>query len=203
MSCSARAGLTLSTQGKSFNRWHTEIFFIFVPENKFWHFMQIVSNGANLHEMSNLFSEPNKNNMNELAQRIVRVEDRLKCSHQQFSIYSVTDWHLTIKSTNNRHMHRASSFHWGQMILYSRWCTKCLYGNVKSCKNCSSILLNIQQQLHFFSTSAYSVILRTFLAFFFLYGQLYVKMCLQECTDEKAPDQPAHPRSLIRAFPVR
>ena len=29
------------------------LFFLFVPENKIWHFMQIVSNRDNLHEMSN------------------------------------------------------------------------------------------------------------------------------------------------------
>ena len=28
-------------------------FFLFFPENRFWHFMQIVSNGDNLHEISN------------------------------------------------------------------------------------------------------------------------------------------------------
>ena len=29
------------------------IFFLFFPENRIWHFMQIVSWGDNLHEMSN------------------------------------------------------------------------------------------------------------------------------------------------------
>ena len=29
------------------------IFFLFFPENRIWHFMQIVSLGDNLHEMSN------------------------------------------------------------------------------------------------------------------------------------------------------
>ena len=29
------------------------IFFLFFPENRIWHFMQIVSIGDNLHEMSN------------------------------------------------------------------------------------------------------------------------------------------------------
>ena len=28
------------------------MFSLFFPENKIWHFMQIVSNGDNLHEMS-------------------------------------------------------------------------------------------------------------------------------------------------------
>ena len=28
------------------------IFFLFFPENRIWHFMQIVSNGDNLHDMS-------------------------------------------------------------------------------------------------------------------------------------------------------
>ena len=40
--------LTPSTLGKIFSRWHIEIFFLFFPENKSWHFMQ-----DNLHEMSN------------------------------------------------------------------------------------------------------------------------------------------------------
>ena len=30
-------------------------FFLFFPENRFWHFMQIGSNGDNLHEMSKPF----------------------------------------------------------------------------------------------------------------------------------------------------
>ena len=33
-----------SMLGKMFNRWQIEIFFLFLPENRFWHFMQIVSN---------------------------------------------------------------------------------------------------------------------------------------------------------------
>ena len=32
---------------------HIEIFYLFLPENRFSHFMQIVSSGDNLHEMSN------------------------------------------------------------------------------------------------------------------------------------------------------
>ena len=46
-------GLTLSTLGKIFSRRHFEIFFLFFSENRIWHFMQIVSLGDNLHEMSN------------------------------------------------------------------------------------------------------------------------------------------------------
>ena len=45
--------LTLSTLGKIFSRRHFEIFFLFFPENGSWHFMQIVSLGDNLHDMSN------------------------------------------------------------------------------------------------------------------------------------------------------
>ena len=45
--------LTLSTLGKIFSRRHFEIFFLFFSENRIWHFMQIVSYGDNLHEMSN------------------------------------------------------------------------------------------------------------------------------------------------------
>ena len=29
------------------------MFFLFFPENRIWYFLQIVSNGDNLHEMSN------------------------------------------------------------------------------------------------------------------------------------------------------
>ena len=41
-----------SMLGKIFGRQHFEIFFLILPENRFWHFMQIVSLGDNLHEMS-------------------------------------------------------------------------------------------------------------------------------------------------------
>ena len=47
--------LMLSTLGKIFSKWHFTIFFLFcfLPRNRIWHFMQIVSNGDNLHEVSN------------------------------------------------------------------------------------------------------------------------------------------------------
>ena len=45
--------LTLSTPDKIFSRRYIEIFFLFFPENKVWHFIQIVSNRDNLPEMSN------------------------------------------------------------------------------------------------------------------------------------------------------
>ena len=45
--------LSLCMLGKNFSRQHFEIFFLFLPENRIWHFMQIVSYGDNLHEMSN------------------------------------------------------------------------------------------------------------------------------------------------------
>ena len=52
--CSLFLLLTLIMLGKIFSRQHTEIFvFVFCPENRFRHFMQIVSNGDNLNEMSN------------------------------------------------------------------------------------------------------------------------------------------------------
>ena len=41
----------LSTPGKIFSRRHFETFFLFLLENKFWHFMQLVSLGDNLHEI--------------------------------------------------------------------------------------------------------------------------------------------------------
>ena len=48
-----RLTLMLSTMGKIFSRQHIEIFFLFFAENRFWHFIQIASNGDNLYEMSN------------------------------------------------------------------------------------------------------------------------------------------------------
>ena len=42
----------LSMVGKNFSRWHFEIFFLCLPENRLWHSMQIVSFGDNLHELS-------------------------------------------------------------------------------------------------------------------------------------------------------
>ena len=38
--------------GKISSRRHLETFFLFFPENRLWHFMQIVSSGDNLQEMS-------------------------------------------------------------------------------------------------------------------------------------------------------
>ena len=70
---------TLSTLGKIFSRRHMEIVFLFFPENRIWHFMQIVSLGDNLHEISNPgFWENKKIIINlssaELAKRVVKVK---------------------------------------------------------------------------------------------------------------------------------
>ena len=61
----------------NFSRQHFQIFFFSFPENRIRHFMQIVSIGDNLHEMSN--SMKNKKNITkmssaELAQRVVKVK---------------------------------------------------------------------------------------------------------------------------------
>ena len=40
-----------------FSRWQTGDIFLFFPEKKIWHFMQIVSLGDNLHEVSYLIFE--------------------------------------------------------------------------------------------------------------------------------------------------
>ena len=46
-------GLMLSLLLKKFSRWHFILFFLFFPENRICHFMQIVSRGRdNLHESS-------------------------------------------------------------------------------------------------------------------------------------------------------
>ena len=43
----------ISTLGEIFSRRHIKIFFLLFQENNIWHFTLIVSNGDNLHEMSN------------------------------------------------------------------------------------------------------------------------------------------------------
>ena len=52
----------LSTLGKNFSR-HFRIFFLFFSENRFWHYMQIVSYGDNLHVMSKPVFWENKKNI--------------------------------------------------------------------------------------------------------------------------------------------
>ena len=59
--------LTPSTLGKIFSRQHIEIFFLFFPGNIIEHFMQTVSNGDNLHEMSNPVFWKNKKNFIHLS----------------------------------------------------------------------------------------------------------------------------------------
>ena len=71
--------LTLSTLGKIFSRQLIETCFVIFPRKQIWHFMQIVSYGNNLHEMSNLFSGKNKKNTinllsAEYAQRVLMVK---------------------------------------------------------------------------------------------------------------------------------
>ena len=54
--------------GKNFSIQHFEIFFfLFCQENRILHFMQIVSSGDNLHEMSNHVSGKNKKNIKNLS----------------------------------------------------------------------------------------------------------------------------------------
>ena len=62
--------LTFSTLGKRFSRRHfiffiyfIYFFFLFFPENRFWYFMQIVSNADNFQEIQILLSEKNKKNI--------------------------------------------------------------------------------------------------------------------------------------------
>ena len=57
-----------------------------------WHFMQIVSTGDNLHEMSNPVFRENKKNINNLpsaylAQKVVKV----KCWVGVYSVLNCTD----------------------------------------------------------------------------------------------------------------
>ena len=74
--------LKLRTLGNIFSHWHFKIFFFLFPENRIWQFMQIVSNGDNLHEMSIPVFRGNKTNMTnlssaELVQRVIRKMDTI------------------------------------------------------------------------------------------------------------------------------
>ena len=53
----------LSMLGKIFNRWHTEIVFLFSSENRLWHVMQIVSWGKQFAWNVRLVSGKNKKNI--------------------------------------------------------------------------------------------------------------------------------------------
>ena len=59
--------LTLCILGKIFSRRHFEIFFFVFPRKKIWHFMQTVSNGDSLHEMSKPVYGKNKENIVRLS----------------------------------------------------------------------------------------------------------------------------------------
>ena len=74
-------------------RQHSEIFFLnFIPENRIWHFMQIISNGGNLHGMSNLvFWE--KNIINLLSAKIVKSEVKIKMSSAAVKVQQVKGYH--------------------------------------------------------------------------------------------------------------
>ena len=80
--------LTLSILDKISSRWHTEIFYLFFLENRIWQFMQIVSTGDNLHEMSNpvlIFSPKNRiwkfmqtlSNLNEMSNPVFPISCKL------------------------------------------------------------------------------------------------------------------------------
>ena len=49
-------------QGNNLSIWYLIIYFLIFPENRLWHFMQIVSLGDNLHEMSEPVFWKNKKN---------------------------------------------------------------------------------------------------------------------------------------------
>ena len=59
------------------------IFFLLFPQNRIWQFMQIVTNGNNLHEMSKPFFWENKKNISKYR--------LLKISHRNLSIKE--SWH--------------------------------------------------------------------------------------------------------------
>ena len=61
MSVYVSLSLMLGMLGKIFNQRHFDLSFLFFPENRIRHYMQIVSAGDNLHRMSNsIFSENKK-----------------------------------------------------------------------------------------------------------------------------------------------
>ena len=69
----------LSTLGEQFSRCHFEMFFLFFPKNSIWHFIQILSNGANLHKMSKLiFWEKNKHILS-LSSAYAQMLDMPRC----------------------------------------------------------------------------------------------------------------------------
>ena len=57
-------GLHLAFWVKNISRQHIEIISLFFPEKRIWHFMQIVSNGDNLHGMLNSVLGKRKKNIN-------------------------------------------------------------------------------------------------------------------------------------------
>ena len=69
---------------KNFSRQHFKIFFSFLPENQFWHFMQIVSWGDSLHEiLKSVFREKIRKiswilSSAELAQWVIKIKVNLK-----------------------------------------------------------------------------------------------------------------------------
>ena len=92
--------LPLSMLGKYFSRRHFEIFFLSFPENKIWHFMQTVSNGDNLHEISNPVFWENKKYITNLssavlAQTVVMVKVLFKLYyilHNPWQTPQSKDW---------------------------------------------------------------------------------------------------------------
>ena len=66
----------LSTLGRNFSR-HFRIFFLIFSENSFWHYMQIVSYGDNLHVMSKpVFLENKKNIIIVFGKEIAKLQQQ-------------------------------------------------------------------------------------------------------------------------------
>ena len=69
------------------------IFFLFFPENRIWHFMQIVSLGDNLHEMSNPVFWENKKNLPKCC--LLKILPRVlsvNFYHSMGKIHQMTNW---------------------------------------------------------------------------------------------------------------
>ena len=100
---------TLALWVKIFSRQNIEIFILFSPENRFWHFMQIVSSGENLLGMSkpvfwrkknkknitNLFSESGKGWCNCMAHCFIWKNRMIKLYQEFINLSCCRPQHTT------------------------------------------------------------------------------------------------------------
>ena len=77
------------------------IFFLFFPENRIWKFMQIVSIGDNLHEMSNPVSGKNKKNIS-VCRLLKILPGVLSVNIWSYNIFLLSPW-IHAVGTSPRH----------------------------------------------------------------------------------------------------